>query len=161
MVPGIVSGPAAELLSRDRPRRQPLSESEMAQASQKFAALVAGAGRDRFVCARDACAAIVGDGWRIVTLDRSELTGIACDLADLLIVSQRPAFDTCRSGARLLSSQSLRATGSLEITLKDRSARMLEITPSFAGPPRPWTRHRLYDWRSGTIADSHSKALVK
>ncbi len=150
-----MTGPAAELVSPDRPRRTPLSEAEISMARQRLRDLLASAHDQHFTCIKGACAAVLHD-WRIITLDRHEVTGIACDLADLVIVAQRPGFASCRSGARLISADSLRSTGSLEILLRERSSRTLTIIPSFAGPPRPWTRHRLYDWRSGSQAGSHS-----
>ncbi|WP_244426368.1 ComEC/Rec2 family competence protein [Rhizobium sp. PDO1-076] len=155
ITPQAMSGPAAELVSQDRPRRTPLSDAEISVARQRLRDLLASANDQHFTCIKGACAAMLRD-WRIITLDRHEATGIACDLADLVIVAQRPGFVDCRSGAQLISAESLRSTGSLEIFLRDRSRRTLTVIPSFAGSSRPWTRHRLYDWRTGSQADSHS-----
>ncbi|WP_237368002.1 ComEC/Rec2 family competence protein [Rhizobium sp. SL42] len=159
IAPQTMSGPAVDAVSPDRPRRTPLSEMEISVARQRLEDLLASAGNRYFTCTKSACAAVL-DGWRIITLDRHEVTGIACDLADLVIVSQRPGFDDCRSGARLISADSLRSSGTLEIFLRDRSSRTLTIVPSFAGPSRPWTRHRLYDWQNGSQAESHSADLL-
>ncbi len=149
-----MSGTAA-LLSPDRPKRTPLSGTEISTARQKLEDLLKVADEKNFICIQDACAAM-HHGWRIITLERHEVTGIACDLADIVIVAQRPGFAHCRSGARLISAETLRATGSLEVFLRDRSSRTMTIVPSFDGPARAWTRHRLYDWRSGSQAESHT-----
>lgn len=50
----------------------------------------------------------------------------------------------------LLDRDMLRQTGAIEITLGDHTSRSLQMTTTFHGEQRPWTRHRYYDWRTNT-----------
>jgi ComEC/Rec2-related protein len=119
------------------------------------AAIEAAAGTNGFVCeAKAFCAAVSPSGWRIVTLEDVAFLGTACDGADLVVVPYALRIDACRSGARLLTARHLRKTGALEIvpstegvtkTLKDAS-----FNPAVASLDRAWSRHRTYDWRTGT-----------
>jgi hypothetical protein len=65
-------------------------------------------------------------------------------------------FRTCRSGALLLSGQSLRRTGAVEIygvgsRAVDKAAGLAEMRVVFAQEQlqRPWAQYRTYDWRTG------------
>ena len=109
-----------------------------------------------FVCeAKAFCAAVSPSGWRIVTLEDVAFLATACDAADLVVTPQALRLDACRSGARLLTARHLRRTGALEIqpdVAKGSSALSdAHITPAIETLDRPWSRHRTYDWRSGTF----------
>jgi hypothetical protein len=130
---------------------QPTSQ----QARQIIEGLVEVARTDAFTCIRGACSAMVSGGWRVVTLDRADLAGIACDVADIVIVAARSRMKDCRTGARFISETTLRATGAMELRLGEPDEKEIDTTPAFTGPPRPWTIHRLYDWRTGLTGSQH------
>lgn len=127
--------------------------------------LLTSASRDpsRFHCAgRGVCAAIHGNAM-IVAIDQAALIGAACDRADLVIVAIPVHMENCRSGARLITSRSLRRSGALAITLRQpgppetpqpNELPRLEARPVFRikaaleGIVRPWTVQRYYDWRT-------------
>lgn len=117
------------------------------------------ANADAFTCIRGACAAIVADNWKIVVVDRPDLAGPACDVADVVILAARSRMQECRSGARFVSQTTLRASGAIELNLGDHDRKAVDVLAAFAGPPRPWTAHRLYDWRTGTSAPGHAEGL--
>jgi competence protein ComEC len=76
----------------------------------------------RFHCAaRGICAARHG-GVTIIVIDRPELIGPACDRADLVVVSIPIYMSSCRSGATLVTSRSLRRSGSLGIRIENPAA---------------------------------------
>lgn len=118
----------------------------------------------RFHCAsRGICAAIHADA-AIVTIDDAALIGAACDRADLVIVAIPVYLSACRSGATLVTSRSLRRSGSLAIAVSRRdqstvaqtrdprrsiASPQIRITASLQGVIRPWTVQRYYQWRTG------------
>ncbi len=111
----------------------------------------------RFACVpKQWCAATARAGWRIVTVEDARFVGIACDEADIIVTSLMLQFRDCRSGAMLLSGQSLRRTGAVEIFavsaddagLQNGKAGMRVVT-ALDQLQRPWVRHRTYDWRTG------------
>lgn len=118
----------------------------------------------RFHCAaRGICAALYR-GATIIVIDRPEMIGSACDLADLVVVSIPVYMSRCLSGATLVTARSLRRTGSLGIRIVGpddnsgnavpmaavvQSKRLtLHIKAALDGIVRPWTVQRYYDWRS-------------
>jgi competence protein ComEC len=116
----------------------------------------------RFHCAgRGICAAIHARA-AIVTIDDAALIGAACDRADLVIVAIPVYLGACRSGAKLVTSRTLRRSGALAITVEDKSATAagdgsgsrkgrpsFRIEAALQGVVRPWTIQRYYDWRTG------------
>ncbi|WP_205908194.1 ComEC/Rec2 family competence protein [Rhizobium wuzhouense] len=124
-------------------------------ARQTLEQLVKTAKTGRFICIRGACAAKLVDGWTVLTVDRLDLAGPACDVADIVILGARSRMKGCRSTATFLSETTLRASGAVEIRLGAHHDKTIEITPALSGPPRPWTIHRLYDWRTGETARQH------
>lgn len=144
-------GAAAD--SRKKPRRQ--ADRQKAKAAMA-AALGAARKGPGFVCETGAfCAAVSPSGWRIVTLEDTAFLGIACDGADLVVVPFALRLDACRSGARLVTARHLRRTGALEITpAGDNAGTSLTdatVTPAVETLERPWSRHRSYDWRTGSF----------
>jgi competence protein ComEC len=111
----------------------------------------------RFACVpKQWCAATARPGWRVVTVEDARFIGIACEEADVVVTPVMVRFRNCRSGAMLLSGQSLRRTGAVEIFAADHSAGqptgMLVVT-ALDQLQRPWVRHRTFDWRTGQFDD--------
>lgn len=118
----------------------------------------------RFHCAsRGICTAIHANAV-IVAIDDAALIGAACDRADLVVVSIPVYLGACRSGATLVTSRTLRRTGSLAISVrqgnaappeplpwlqKSRKRASLQIEAALQGVIRPWTIQRYFDWRTG------------
>jgi competence protein ComEC len=130
-------------------------QATVRQARHDLKELIRTANRDAFTCIRGACAALVAGNWKIIVVDRPELVGPACDVADIVILAARSRMRECRSGARFISQTTLRASGAIELYIGDNRTKDTEVRSAFAGPPRPWTAHRLYDWRSGSSIESH------
>ncbi|AOF90689.1 ComEC/Rec2 family competence protein [Sinorhizobium sp. RAC02] len=139
-----------------RPRRE--ADRQKAKAAMA-AAFDTARTHDSFICETKAfCAAISPSGWRIVALEDLAFLGTACDGADLVIVPVAIRLEACRSGARLITVRHLRQTGALEIQpAADPANSALSdalFTPAVETLHRPWSRHRTYDWRSGTYEAS-------
>jgi ComEC/Rec2-related protein len=130
------------------------------EARLALTALMGAAASDTFTCLRGACAAVAAGGWKIMAIDRPDLAGPACDVADIVILAARSRMQGCRSGARFISQTTLRASGALELDLGDHPAGAVAVRSAFSGPSRPWTAHRLYDWRSGSSSQNHPYALA-
>ncbi|MDI7864022.1 competence protein ComEC family protein [Rhizobiaceae bacterium n13] len=106
---------------------------------------------DRFNCLDRAwCVARTRAGVAIATIEDPTWIGAACDVADLVISARHVHFEQCRSGARLISPTLLRQTGALEIRFGESASDPLHVLAAGQGADRPWTRHRSYDWRTGT-----------
>ncbi len=103
----------------------------------------------RFHCRKKLwCTAATEQGVNVVTIEDWRVTGLGCDLAHL-VVAPRAHFHECRSGALLLSGDGLRKTGALEIRFRGSTgASGWKAEAATWGVRRPWTEHRLYDWRS-------------
>jgi competence protein ComEC len=104
----------------------------------------------RFLCRNERwCVARVGNGTRIIVVQMRELVGAACDRADLIITPARLSWDNCHSGAKLLSQDGLRRSGTVEIWLDPENIRQFSLLSALGEGDRPWYVHRTYDWRSG------------
>jgi len=110
---------------------------------------IAGAPVDRFLCnGASWCAAKARAGPLVVVVEDSRYAGVACDVATIVIAA-KASFDECLSGALLLTGDSLRKTGALEFMFAGSSRTAgWTVRAAMAGRDRPWTQHRLYDWRS-------------
>ncbi|THV25240.1 ComEC/Rec2 family competence protein [Peteryoungia ipomoeae] len=145
----------AELrLPQMSPRGELLTATAQEEARVVLERLVHAAVANRFTCVKGACSVLVY-GNKILTMDRPDVVGQACDLADIVVLAARSSVQSCRSGAILLTESSLRSSGALEIWIDPESQRQFTIRPSFEGRPFPWTSHRLYDWRTATSAENH------
>ena len=118
-----------------------------------------------FHCAsRGICAAIHATAV-VIAIDDAALIGAACDRADLVVVSIPVYLDTCRSGAILITSRSLRRSGSLAISVRPDALAGFEarndtgnmttrprfyIKAALDGVIRPWTVQRYYQWRTNS-----------
>ncbi len=122
-----------------------LTDSQRSEAS----AAMRKASTERFHCVMRAwCAIRAKAGPLIVVVEDARYAGTACDAA-AIIVAARARFDRCRSGALMINGEVLRRTGALEISLNGAQNRNgWTINAAMVGQNRPWTRHRLYDWRS-------------
>lgn len=134
---------------------QGLSDVQRREAEAILKRLVNTAEKDRFHCIKQACALTLRTGASLVWLERADLVGGACDLAEFVVLAARSQVTTCRSGALLITETNLRASGALEISGLSDFPEGLTIRSALSGKARPWTRHRLYDWRTGTMAETH------
>lgn len=144
-----------ELEAKAKHKRQRRKADRQKAKDAMAAALVAAGRANGFICETKAfCAAVSPSGWRIVALEDVAFLGTACDAADLVIVPFALRIDTCRSGARLMTARHLRKTGALEIQPagEGQSSALADarITMAVETLNRPWSRHRTYDWRTGT-----------
>jgi competence protein ComEC len=87
-----------------------------------------------------------------------ELVGTACDRADLIVTPARLSWDNCQSGAKLLSAEGLRRSGTLEIWLDPENIRQFRILSALGEGDRPWYVHRTFDWRSGEFVRGKRQA---
>ncbi|MHA7968925.1 ComEC/Rec2 family competence protein [Rhizobium sp. CAU 1783] len=130
--------------------RPQLSEADLEDGERRMKAALAKASGPRFACeGKSWCVAVLENGWTIATVEEPVFVGGACDSADIVIAARRTGFQRCQSGAHLFTAETLRQTGALEITLGNRRSRTLSVTSAIErGDNRPWTVHRLYDWRT-------------
>ncbi len=141
---GDVSQEAGESAGR-RPR---LSDEDKVRAAREIKEALSGT--DRFTCRKDQwCVATSKSGVAVAVILDTALTGTGCDLADLVVTTRRVPFSTCRSGAILISSETLRRTGSMEVWLGEKGKPVLRAEAAMQDIDRFWTRHRSYDWRKG------------
>ena len=113
----------------------------------------------RFLCRDDRwCVTRAGNGTRIIMMEIRDLVGAACDRADLIITPARLSWDNCHSGAKLLSADSLRRSGTMEIWLDPENIRQFRTASALGEGDRPWYVHRLYDWRSGEFIRGERQA---
>lgn len=120
-----------------------------AQQQEALNAIKANAREERFSCVKKAwCTAKLTNGSVLTVIDNAAYLGPACDASDIVVTPVRLRIESCRSGALLFTGASLRKTGSVELRFDGGAA---AVTGSFENLDRPWTRHRAYDWRSGTF----------
>jgi competence protein ComEC len=133
----------------ERPRLTPQQQRETRARMRTAAASASGSG---FACLKTAwCAALLDSGYLVVTLENAAYLGPACDAADIVITPVRLRVAECRSGAMLVTGETLRRSGSLEIRIDDQGAPV--VTEAYDGLARPWMRNRAYDWREGQFTD--------
>jgi ComEC/Rec2-related protein len=127
-----------------------LSEADRITAEALLAADAASAPTGRFRC-RDGlwCLARLENGSRIIVTPLPDLIAAACRHADLVISSRRTVSKSCASDALLLSAESLRRSGTVEIRLNPQNNRHFLKRTGLGDGDRPWYVHRMYDWRSG------------
>lgn len=158
--PPVLAGTPVLPPSADWKNGKTWDQATSRKARQNLEELMRAANTDAFTCIRGACAARVAGDWKVMVLDRADLAGPACDIADIVILATRSRMRDCRSGARFISQTTLRASGAIELSLGAYDQKTIDVRASFAGSPRPWTAHRLYDWRTGSSAEAHTQVLV-
>ena len=108
-----------------------------------------------FRCLKTAwCITALDSGYIIATLENAAYLGPACDVADIVITPVRLRQATCRSGAMLLTGETLRRSGAVEIRIDDQGTPVVKT--AYARLARPWMRHRAYDWRNDNFSDDLS-----
>lgn len=153
-----LSNPVAPLMSPGGDLETSAPDPKQQLSPQQIAAMGGAMQRDmekagenigRFVCRPKLwCTVVTKDGARLVTVEDGRITGLGCDLANLVIAPRAP-FDECRSKALLISGKALRRTGALEIHFNGSGTPATwQADAAMIGHARPWTRHRIYDWRS-------------
>ncbi|GEO83258.1 MULTISPECIES: ComEC/Rec2 family competence protein [Alphaproteobacteria] len=157
-LPHRASAPSA--VGADRPqtdtRRQERqwSNDELIAVGKRMQTALQDDGVARFRCEPKAwCVARLSGGWTIATVDETAFVGPACDTADIVVTARRMAFPSCRSGARLFTAETLRATGAVELHLGRLDIREVVVTTSLSEDLRPWSVHRLYDWRTNRFLE--------
>jgi ComEC/Rec2-related protein len=148
------SGAPGAALSQAKPRKPrapPLSNAARIAALQAMGNAPVG----RFTCERSHwCAAVSPDGIPVIVVEDIRYIGPACD-AGLLVIAPSARYDTCRSGALLVSGRTLRRTGALEISFNaSPDDTIWHARAAMAGVEHPWTQQRFYDWRSRTVDPS-------
>lgn len=127
-----------------------LSFDERRSALRAMRNAAANGTANSFVCAKGAwCIATLDNGYIVNVIEDLAYLGPACDAADIVITPARIRLRECRSGAMLITGQTLRRSGAVEIRIDQQGAPVL--TTTYAGLSRPWRIHRAYDWRSGTF----------
>lgn len=133
-----------------RDRYRPLTDEEETAERALMQQAADTAAKGRFICKKNAwCLGGQTEQGTILVLENGIYTGTACDVADIVIAAQPRAFQRCKSGALLISRETLRRTGAIALffTTKPRSP---IIQTALFEKRRPWTAFRSYDWRSQT-----------
>ncbi|MGO6938456.1 ComEC/Rec2 family competence protein [Rhizobium johnstonii] len=148
--PKMLDGPAIPPEGEDR--RVRLSRDQQNEARTAMRTATAAGDTNRFSCVKKAwCISRLGNGQVVTVIDNAAYLGPACDAADIVVTSVRLRFNSCRSGATLVTGETLRRTGSIELRFTDTG---LEVATAFDALSRPWMRHRAYDWRSNSFTES-------
>jgi competence protein ComEC len=131
-----------------KPPDPPLTKQQLREAATAMDKAMTSAPPGQFTCiAGLGCFARSREKVRIATIEDPRYAGTACDTADIVIAA-RARFETCRSGALILTGTTLRKTGSLEIRFAGSTRRLdWQATGASLGNKRPWSIHRTYDWR--------------
>ena len=142
--------PIASVESQEPLPRRQLTQDEKRSELAAFEGDIAALPTSRFRC-RDGrwCVARAWNGTKIIVMTVRDLVGAACDRADLLVTSVRVGWSECRSGAKLLSAEQLRRSGTVEIWFDPENNRKFRIVAGLGEGDRPWYAHRTYHWRSG------------
>ncbi|RFB94595.1 hypothetical protein B5K08_10515 [Rhizobium leguminosarum bv. trifolii] len=147
--PKMLEGPAIPPDGEDRRVRLSHDQQNEARTAMRAAA---GGETNRFSCVKKAwCTSRLGNGRVVTVIDNAAYLGPACDASDIVVTSVRLRFNSCRSGATLFTGETLRRTGSVELRFADAG---LEVATAFESLSRPWIRHRAYDWRSNSFAET-------
>lgn len=103
---------------------------------------------DGFTCRKNSwCISKSKSGVSVAVVLNSAFAGLACDIANIVVTTRSVPFSTCRSGAILITEETLRRTGSMELWLGDATKPVLTARAAMLSDDRPWTAHRHYDWR--------------
>ena len=137
--------------------RPPLTFQQRDQTEQSMIDAVSKS-NGQFACAaKQWCVVSVRNVANVALVQDPIFTGTACDAADVVIVSVPLRYLTCHSGALLITRDTLRKRGSLEVTFPETLDQIhspeefldqIQITGALDGITRDWTKHRYYQWRS-------------
>lgn len=128
-------------------RYRPLTDQEEIAERVFLDAVLSSLPERRFACKKSSwCVGYDRRGGTILVVANRIYTGLACDMADVVVADPSPQFVTCRSGALLITRETLRRTGSLSLRFTG-DPRRPDLTPTFACVERPWQSFRAYDWR--------------
>ena len=129
--------------------RRALTEQEVEAARSAMRSAPEGG----FSCVSKAwCAAKTDGSVTVAVVEDGRFVGAACDAADI-VIAPSARFHECRSGTLMISGQTLRKTGALEINFNGARQRDLwTASAAMAGLSRSWNRHRHYDWRSKSFS---------
>ena len=139
-------------------RYRPLSDAEEIAERALMAETLDQASESRFFCKRNAWCLAYKGGTTIILVSNSIYSGIACDMADILVARTSRYFQACRSGALLIPRDALRLTGSLALHF-GKDPRKPDMESSYEALDRPWLQNRLYDWRTGAYDATLPPAL--
>ena len=138
-------------------RRPPLTFEQRRNATDLLLEAMSKA-ESNFACAaKQWCVTTIRKVANIAIVQDPIFTGLACDIADIVIVPVPLKYKTCLSGALLITRDTLRKRGSLEITLPKTLDNIrtpedfldqMDIIGALDGVTREWTKHRYYQWRS-------------
>jgi len=141
LAPEMVKGPKTEASARM------LTQAELQQARKRLETLVRNAPYGMFSCEEKSfCILKLDNETKVIVALQGAYVGIACDMANIVVTPVRLKWDSCRSGAPLLTGESLRRSGSLEFYRPSNGAPT--IAAALETTQRPWSRHRQYDWRT-------------
>ncbi|MGG6893546.1 ComEC/Rec2 family competence protein [Rhizobium sp. BR 315] len=130
-------------------RRRRLSADEQKAVRKAMGEALDQTMQGSFACQKGAwCVAMLENGTILVTIENAAYLPPACDTANIVVTAIRLRLDRCRSGAMLFTGATLRRSGSVEMDLRGD---IPIVSTAFENPQRPWTRHRTYDWRTGTF----------
>ncbi|MBX9457161.1 MAG: ComEC/Rec2 family competence protein [Rhizobium sp.] len=149
--------PIVEASADPAPARRQLSETEKRQEIVALELDLVNMPSGRFRCRKDRwCVARSSNGTRIIVIKIRDLVGAACDRGDMVITPARLFWSDCQSGAKLLSQEGLRRSGTVEIRFDPDNIRHFRILSVLGQGDRPWYVHRTYDWRSGEFSQEGS-----
>jgi len=141
-----------------------LTDDQRARVRSEMKASLAAAAADagRFHCRQKAwCLAVTREGAVVAVVEDPRFVGSACDIA-ALVVAPRTRLAECLSGALMLNGASLRRTGALEIRMNGSpDPSMWRAHAASADTRRPWTSHRLYDWRTDRFDETLPRSLLR
>ena len=140
--------------------RLPLTFEQRQQATEFLLDAFSNADK-KFACApKQWCVTAIRNVAHVVIVQDPIFTGLACDSADIVVVPVPLKYKTCLSGSLLITRDTLRKRGSLEISLPETLDNVrtpedfldqIEITGALDRITRDWTKHRYYQWRSDSF----------
>lgn len=109
-----------------------------------------------FACRKGTgCAGRSREGWTVAVIEKAESLSFLCGRVDLVVVaSRRPSAGCPPGGSLVISTETLRRTGAVEIHAEQEqpgAPPRMRVVSSFSSTERPWQRHRRYDWRTGSF----------
>lgn len=177
----IMLGGTSKAGERIKKRGSGIDDNEEQAAQKAMALAYAGGEPDRFTCQSKAwCVARyrygLTDEVRLAYTENADFVGVACRSADIVITpvrlrqsrcpteSKRPDAsdprpgipsgkgETAGNGApHLFTAASLNRSGSIALRFENGRTGRMQIETARNHAVRPWTRHRLYDWRSDSF----------